>query len=89
MDYRRKEWFINFLISSNGFTNFTIRQNHINGILQKGRYIIAHYIKNKYILEDISEEGKNKSFTVDELNFISIDNPNLWVLGAINTTSRK
>ena len=38
---------------------------------------------------DISEEGKNESFAVDESNFISINNRNLWVLGAINTSSKK
>ena len=88
MDFRRKECLEVYEIVSNGLINFTISQNHINEN-QKGRHVIAHYIKNKYILEDIFEEGKNKSFVVDESNFISIDNPNLWVLGAINTTSRK
>ena len=64
-------------------------QNHINKLLKKTRKVIVFYIKDTYITEDISEEGKNESFTVDESNFISINNRNLWVLGSINTSTKK
>ena len=76
-------------IVANRLKNFYISQNHINEILYKDRQVIAHYIKIQYILEDISEKGKKESFSVDESNFSSIDNRNLLVLGAINSSSKK
>ena len=75
-------------IIKNKVRYFTISTIHINDILQNSRLIIAHYYKDKYILEEISEEEKNECFAIDESNFINIDNKNLWVIGAINTYSK-
>jgi len=49
----------------------------------------ADYLKNKYKLENIIEISKNEYVAIDELNFINIDDENLWVLGAINKSTKK
>ena len=76
-------------IIKNKVRDFRISMTHINEILHDARLIIPHYYKDKYILEEISEEGKNEYFAGYESNFINIDNKNLWVIGAINTYSKK
>ena len=76
-------------IIKNKVSDFRISTTHINEILHDARLIIPHYYKDKYILEEISEEGKNEYFAGYESNFINIDNKNLWVIGAINTYSKK
>lgn len=75
-------------VFKNKFTDYAISLIHINDIIYNSRLIIAHYIKNKYILEEISEIGKNEFFSVDESNFINVNNKNLWAIGANNTSSK-
>ena len=71
------------------FSNINISLIRITEILQKLREYIAHYIKDTYILEDISEENRMPSFAIDESNFYSDGNSTTWVIGIINITSRK
>ena len=53
------------------------------------RLHIAIYYKDKYIIEDISNEGDNEHFVVDKREFLNIENSNLWVFGIINTHYKK
>ena len=50
-------------------------------ILEKTRYIIAHFIKDQYALEKMSGQGNNEAFALDESNFVNITKINLWVVG--------
>ena len=71
------------------YTNCSINQLHIYEIFEKARYIIAYFIKDQYALENISEQGDNEAFAIDESNFVSITNRNLWVVGVVNTNTKK
>lgn len=69
--------------------NYQISQVKVNEILNLARLYIANYYKDKYIIEDISNEGDNKHFAADENEFLNIGNSNLWALGIINTHNKK
>lgn len=71
------------------YPNFSIIQQHILEILDKARYIIAHYIKDQYAIENISEQGKNECFAIDESIFINVGNRQLWIVRIINTKTKK
>jgi len=49
----------------------------------------AHYLKDKYKLENILEIRKNEYVAFDESNFINIDYENLWVLEAIYKSTKQ
>ena len=69
--------------------NINISLLHISEILQKLREYIAHYIKDIYSIEDISQENRMERFAMDESNFVTDGNITTWVVGIINVTSRK
>jgi len=69
--------------------NYDVSQIHINEILNEARLLFAHYLKDKYNLQVITEIRKNKYGAIDEFYFINVDNKNLWVTGAINTSTKK
>ena len=54
--------------------NYDINNEKILDILTTTRYYIAYYYNHKYKLEDISEVSKNERFSVDENEFITIEN---------------
>lgn len=78
-----------FKVIKDKYPHTSISHNHVLEILEKARYVIAHYIKDQYSLENISETGKNEYFAIDESNFINVENKQLWVVGIINTISKK
>jgi len=59
-------------ILKNKFTDFSINLVHINDMLYNDKFIIVHYMKDKYILEEISELGKNECLAVDESNVMDL-----------------
>ena len=64
-------------------------QQLILEILTKFRNIIAHYIKDTYIIEDISVENEYATYAIDENLFVTINNNQKWIVGIINTISKK
>ena len=70
-------------------TDNPISKQLILDILNTLRRYIAHYIKYMYIIENISEENKMERFAIDESLFTNINNSPLWVIGIINTSSKK
>ena len=71
------------------YTNCSISQHHIYEILEKSRYIIAHFIKDKYTLEKIPGQGNKEAFAIDESNFVNITNRNLRVEREVNINTKK
>lgn len=58
-------------------------------ILYKLRLIISHYYKDVYTLDKISQKNIYEHFAIDESDFVKINNKILWVIGIINTFSKK
>lgn len=61
----------------------------VNEILDYMRKIIAHYIKDIYLLEDLAEENAGDTICVDESLFVHEHNAQIWVVGLINSRTRK
>ena len=72
----------------NQITNYTVSQNNIYEILAIARFYISHYYKDKYKIEDYSIENNNESFSVDESQFIRVDNNTIWIFGIINNVQK-
>lgn len=68
--------------------NLNLSLDKIREILMKLRYFIAHYLKDTYILEDISQPNEFHHFAIDESDFTKIDGSILWVIGIINTHNK-
>ena len=68
----------------NEIPNINFSLLHTSNILKKLRQYIAQYIKDTYVLEDISEANKYERFAIDEWKFPSDNNFNFWVIGIIN-----
>ena len=66
----------------------TYNSNNIYNILDLIRKYIAHYLRDKYILEKMYE-GIGGHFAVDECNFTHTDGEQVWVIGAIETTTKE
>ena len=62
-----------------------ISKEKIREILNTITVFIAHYIKDSYILEDISQKNVFQHFAIDESAFVKIKGNILWVIGIINT----
>ena len=62
-----------------------ISKEKIRELLNTIRVFIAHYIKDSYILEDISQKNVFQHFAIDESAFVKIKGNILWVIGVINT----
>lgn len=58
-------------VTKDRYTNISISLIKIYEILEKTIYVIAHYIKDQYAIENISEQGKNEFFAIDESNFVN------------------
>ena len=57
---------------------------------QKKLDILFHiFIKDQYELENISEQGNNEAFAIDESNFVNITNRNLRVEREVNINTKK
>jgi transposase-like protein len=69
--------------------DYPISKPHVYKILDNMRYIIAHYLKETYNLEKITELNKHDNISVDESLFVHINNQQLWVVGIINNNSRE
>ena len=52
-------------------------------------YIIAHYMKDCYYLEEIAESNGHASISIDESLFAHQCQNQIWVVGLINNNSRK
>ena len=73
----------------NEIPNINFSLLYTSNILKKLRQYIAQYIKDTYVLEDISEANKYERFAIDEWKFPSDNNFNFWVIGIININARK
>ena len=69
--------------------NYDISKQKILDIIDKARFCIAHYLVDVYKLEDFSTNGGNEYFSIDESNFVNVDNRNLWVLGIVCNNNKK
>ena len=69
--------------------NYHITRQHVLEILNISRYYIATYLKHVYIIESISESNKNESFSIDESHFLNKNSDAIWVIGAINNSTKK
>ena len=70
-------------------TDNPISKQLILDILFTLRRYIAHYIKDMYIIKNISKVNKMERFPIDESLFTIINNSLLWVKDIINTSSKK
>ena len=70
-------------------TDNPISKQLIIDILFTLRRYIAHYIKDMYIIKNISKVNKMERFPIDESLFTNINNSLLWVKDIINTSSKK
>jgi len=68
--------------------NMNISKEKIREILKSIRLFIAHYIKDSYIIEDISQKNAFQHFAIDESDFVKIKGNILWVIGIINTHNK-
>ena len=66
---------------------YKVSQNHIFEILEFMRTILAHYLKDTYLLENITEQDNDQSLSIDESLFIHDNKAQIWVLGIINNSS--
>ena len=66
-----------------------ISKDKLNNIIKKIRYYRAHFLKDKYLLEDFSIRGNTESYAVDESKFVNLNNRLLWVIGIIHTSTKK
>lgn len=66
-----------------------INKVKMDQILYKLRLIISHYYKDVYTLDKISQKNIYEHFAIDESDFVKINNKILWVIGIINTFSKK
>ena len=96
IDYIIKRW----LLEENNATkiynkivnNTTIHisdDQTIRNILLKLRHIIAHFLRDKYEIEDFTKENNNQKIAIDESCFTHIENKQVWVIGLINTVSKE
>lgn len=53
------------------------------------RHYIAHYIKDYYYIEKISSKNYFEHFAVDESDFVKVGGKIFWVIGIINTHTKK
>ena len=60
----------------------------IRNIILKIRQCIAHYIRDKYELEILAEENKNRTIAIEESLFTHINNRQVLVIGLIDTQSK-
>ena len=67
---------------------YNISQKHIFEILEFMRHVLAHYIKDTYLLENIAETDQDESISIDEILFVHENNVQVWVLGLINNKIR-
>jgi len=52
------------------------------------RYILAHYLKDAYIIENIAERDTDSSISVDKSLFIHENGVQVWGCGMINNSTR-
>ena len=69
--------------------DYPLSKQHVYKILDNMRYIIAHYLKDTFNLEKITELNKHDNISVDESLFVHINNRQIWVVGLINNYSRE
>ena len=68
---------------------YNVSLNHILDILQYMHLIITHYLKDIYLLENIAEENKDESISLDESLFVHDNGVQIWICGLINNQNRK
>ena len=68
---------------------FNVSVNIILDILQLKHMIIAHYLKDIYLLKNIPEPNKDESIAVDENLFVHYSCVQIWIYGLINNQNRK
>ena len=88
MDFRKKNANDIYNHIKNQSENINISKTKIEAILHKLRLFIAHYIKDVYIIENISKANEFKYYAVDESEFVKIKGIPLWVIGIINTENK-
>ena len=64
-------------------------QQTIRNILIKARQSISHYMRDVYELEILANENEHRKIAVDESLFTHVNNKPLWVIGLIDTNSKK
>ena len=65
-----------------------ININTIFEILNKARFFIANYIKNVYVLEDISIENNADRYSLDESHFLMVGNEQMRIIGIIHNSNK-
>lgn len=65
-----------------------ISKEKIRALLKVLRICISHYIKDTYIIENISIRNEYAYYAVDESDFIKLNGNILWVIGIINTHNK-
>ena len=74
----------------NNTTNIYISDDQtIRNILLKLRFIIAHFLRDKYELEDFPKENNNQKIAIDESYLTHIENKQVWAIGLINTETKE
>lgn len=68
--------------------NLNLSQDKIREILNKLRYFVAHFLKDIYELEDISQKNEFHHFAINKTDFTKIDGSIIWVIGIINTHNK-
>lgn len=71
-----------------GNIQYDSSQNHIFEILEFMRLILAHYLKDIYQLDTITEQNNDESISIGESLFVHDNHNQIWVLGMINNSSR-
>ena len=69
--------------------NIDISIDKIREILRALGHYIAHYKKDSYSLEEISTRNVFEHFAVDESDFVRVGGKIFWVIGIINTHTKK
>ena len=52
-------------------------------LLIKKKHIVAHFLRDKYELEDLTKKIKNQKIVVDETCFIHFENKEVLIIGLI------
>ena len=61
----------------------------ISNILLKLIFMIAHFLRDKYELEDFPKENNNQKIPFDESCFAHIENKQVCVIWLINTKTKE